>query len=458
MRKDRRQPFLIVLSLLLAAAVLSGCGLGRRNLEAGSMIPTPAPTVAVATPAPTPTPAVTPTPVVVTTVPAPTATPAPTPTPVQTPAATPVLTPAPTPVTQAQPAGNVNLPRVTKSPTGETVAVGGKCQFVAKYENAKWAEWHFVSPDGTRDLNYSEAAKAFPTLKIVNGYAKDMTLESIPAELNGWKVYCRFSNDFGSVSTQSAGITVTGAAGTAGTAGNTASAGVPKVTKSPTGETVNAGGNAWFVAKYQNAVWAEWHFVNPDGTTDLSYTDAAWTFPTLTIVGGDQSTMQLKNIPAELNGWKVYCVFRNNVGSANTAPATVTVVGAPAVQPVQPAQPAQGGTILTPGQGFEGRWAGEIAGRCQLTMSYYAEGSVKVDISWSSSAWERSRWQMTANVYRNDIMIYEDGHSWVETYTDDTHYTVSDESIGGTGSFYIEDGKLHWVDNSTGENVTFIPA
>ena len=248
------------------------------------------------------------------------------------------------------------------------------------------------------------------------------------------------------------------AAGTAGTAGNTAAAGVPKVTKSPTGETVNAGGNAWFVAKYQNAVWAEWHFVNPDGTTDLSYTDAAWTFPTLTIVGGDQSTMQLKNIPAELNGWKVYCVFRNNVGSANTAPATVTVVGAPAVQPVQPAQPAQGGTILTPGQGFEGRWAGEIAGRCQLTMSYYAEGSVKVDISWSSSAWERSRWQMTANVYRNDIMIYEDGHSWVETYTDDTHYTVSDESIGGTGSFYIEDGKLHWVDNSTGENVTFIPA
>ena len=171
MRKDRRQAFLIVLSLLLAAAVLSGCGLGRRNLEAGSMIPTPAPTVAVATPAPTPTPAVTPTPVVVTTVPAPTATPAPTPTPVQTPAATPVLTPAPTPVTQAQPAGNVNLPRVTKSPTGETVAVGGKCQFVAKYENAKWAEWHFVSPDGTRDLNYSEAAKAFGNaIKLATNY------------------------------------------------------------------------------------------------------------------------------------------------------------------------------------------------------------------------------------------------------------------------------------------------
>ena len=42
-----------------------------------------------------------------------------------------------------------NLPRVTKSPTGETVAVNGSAQFIAKYENADLAEWHFVSPDGS---------------------------------------------------------------------------------------------------------------------------------------------------------------------------------------------------------------------------------------------------------------------------------------------------------------------
>ena len=65
---------------------------------------------------------------------------------------------------------------------------------------------------------------------------------------------------------------------------------------------------------------------------------------------------------------------------------------------------------------------------------------------------------MTANIYRNDIMTYEDGHSWVESYTDDTHYTISDEAFGGTGSFYIENGLLHWVNNQTGENTVFVRA
>ena len=208
-----------------------------------------------------------------------------------------------------------NLPRVTKSPTDETVPVNGKCQFVAKYENAKWAEWHFVSPDGTRDLNYSQAEKEFKTLKIINGYAKDMTLENIPEALNGWKVYCRFSNDSGAVNTEKAKINVT-----ANTAGS-----LPKITKNPTDETVQAGGSAWFVAKYENAIWAVWHFVSPDGTRDLTYSDAQTQFPNLQIIGGDQSTLQLKNIPAELSGWRVYCEFRNNVGSSITAAALITV-------------------------------------------------------------------------------------------------------------------------------------
>jgi hypothetical protein len=55
-------------------------------------------------------------------------------------------------------------------------------------------------------------------------------------------------------------------------------------------------------------------------------------------------------------------------------------------------------------------------------------------------------------------MTYEDGHSWVESYTDDTHYTISDEAFGGTGSFYIENGLLHWVNNQTGENTVFVRA
>ena len=448
----------LIACLILSILVLSACGFGRKkNKQEAEPTPsavvtlvTPVPTASVVTtPAATQPPVVTPTPVVTTPVgvPTPAASQAPAATPTPTPAATPAPTPAPTPIPTAAPTPvQSNLPRVTKSPTSETVAVNGKCQFVAKYENAKWAEWHFVSPDGTRDITYLDAAKEFSTLKIINGYAKDMTLENIPEALNGWKVYCRFSNDSGAVKTEQATITVmgTGAAATG--------AGSPKVTKSPTGETVKTGGAATFVANYENAIWAEWHFVSPDDTRDLLYSAAKAEFPTLTITGGDQRILKLSNIPATLNGWKVYCTFRNNIGAVNTAQAAITVQD-------QGQGQGQGAVVpATQRAGLEGRWAEEIAGRCQIDFTYAGEGSVNADISWSSSAWERARWKMKADVYRNDIFVYEDGHYWVETYSDNGNPVVSQESFGGTGSFYLQNGKLHWYNEQTGTDTVFIPA
>jgi hypothetical protein len=81
---------------------------------------------------------------------------------------------------------------------------------VAKYENATWAVWHFVSPDGQTDMTYEAAAERFPTMEIVNGMYSTMTLKNVPADLNGWRVYCRYTNKVGSVDTKSALITVTG--------------------------------------------------------------------------------------------------------------------------------------------------------------------------------------------------------------------------------------------------------
>lgn len=124
--------------------------------------------------------------------PAPTATPAPAATP------EPTTTPAPTP----------GAPRVTKSPTDESVLEGGACWFVANYENAIWAVWHFVSPDGKTDMTYDAAAEQFPTLKIIDGMYSSMRLENIPLNLNGWRVYCRYSNNIGYTDTGSALITV----------------------------------------------------------------------------------------------------------------------------------------------------------------------------------------------------------------------------------------------------------
>ena len=446
----------LFLILVLLATALSGCGLFRRNAPGAAVTVTPTPTL-LQTPAPTaasiPTPATpvaTPVPTAVSTpVPTPVSTPVPTPTPVAapvptpTPAPTPVATPVPTPAQTAS-----NLPRITKSPTGETVPVGGKCQFVTRYENANWAEWHFVSPDNSRDIDYTVAEKEFPTMKIVNGYAKDMTLENIPAALNGWKVYCRFTNNYGSVNTDKASITVTG--GTAGsTTGGTANtAGLPKITKSPTGETVNAGGSAWFVAKHQNAIWAVWHFVSPDGTRDLSYSDAAAVFQGLKIIGGDQSTLQLQNIPNDLNGWKVYCAFRNNAGSVNTDAAMITVSGAPAPQNAAAAQSQPAGTLIVAqntSSGYTGSYVESVAGRGVMDITG-SPALYKVHVRWSDSAYAYMEWDFSGTFSDTGILSYNDA---VITYYDMSNNTSRVVVRNGSGKLaYIDSGLygVYWTE------------
>ena len=106
--------------------------------------------------------------------------------------------------------------------------------------------------------------------------------------------------------------------------------GLPIIKKSPTDETVQEGGTAYFVAKYADAIWAVWHFRSPDGQTDMTYEAAASYFPTLNIVNGMYSTMRLENIPMALNGWRVYCRYTNNQGSTDTGTALITVKAAPA--------------------------------------------------------------------------------------------------------------------------------
>ena len=221
---------------------------------------------------------------------------------------------------------------------------------------------------------------------------------------------------------------------------------LPRITKNPTDETVMTNGKCQFVTRYENAEIAEWHFVSPDGSLDVTYKDVQNQFPALGIIGGNTKDMTLENIPQALSGCRVYCRFSNRYGYTDSASALITVI------------PSQIPTPNVQRQGFEGRWAEEIAGRCQVTFTYRAEGSMNVDIIWSGSAWERARWQMTANVSGYDAMSYTDAHSWVETYVDDYNFTVSNESFGGTGSFYILNGKLHWYNDQTGEDTVFNPA
>ena len=299
--------------------------LADNTSQSGSSLVIGAPTVTTAPAVSTPA------------VPVTAATPTPT---AQVPAtATPVPTPVPTPAAPATPAPG--SPVITKDPTDETVQVGGSCWFVANHRGANFARWHFVSPDGTDiaidtqdESGNNVLAKQFPNLIIHNGEYDSMKLSNIPAELNGYRFYCHFWNVNGSVDSASARLTGEGAGNVtahnpdvAAAAANAAN--LPKVVKDPTDETVKPGESAWFVARHTGAILARWHFVSPDGS-DYEYTNEAISsqFPQMKIVGGDPSTTQLQNIPLNANGWKVYCRYSNNSGTADTKMATVTVQGA----------------------------------------------------------------------------------------------------------------------------------
>lgn len=54
-----------------------------------------------------------------------------------------------------------------------------------------------------------------------------------------------------------------------------------------------------------------WFFVNPENGEEIAGADLPKTFKTLKVSGSKTATMTLKNVPAELNGWEVYCRLAN---------------------------------------------------------------------------------------------------------------------------------------------------
>lgn len=111
--------------------------------------------------------------------------------------------------------------------------VGGDCWFMAVSTNALYTVWHFVSPDGKTDYRYDaqEVKTAFPGLKIENGNPNNLHLLNIPAEMNGWRACCEYSNNTGSVRTNYAVVHVNGAPAATPTPSPSAT---PTATPSPT--------------------------------------------------------------------------------------------------------------------------------------------------------------------------------------------------------------------------------
>jgi len=99
----------------------------------------------------------------------------------------------------------------------------------------------------------------------------------------------------------------------------------PKITKHPTGETVEVGGTAKFVARAENHSKFTWRIVSKDTTCTYKATEAEYYFPGLQVSGTDTETLVLSNIPASMDTWSVECMFTNDYGNSFSNGAIITV-------------------------------------------------------------------------------------------------------------------------------------
>jgi hypothetical protein len=102
------------------------------------------------------------------------------------------------------------------------------------------------------------------------------------------------------------------------------------VTKSPTGEKVERGGKASFVAYANNYTGITWRLVSSDTQETINAAAAPQFFDGLVVTGANTTRLTLTNITDNLNGWQVECKFDGPNGPVYTAGARITVVGSTA--------------------------------------------------------------------------------------------------------------------------------
>ena len=99
----------------------------------------------------------------------------------------------------------------------------------------------------------------------------------------------------------------------------------PHITKHPTGETVEPGGSAQFVARADDATKITWRLVRKDTTVTYNAADGPDYFRGLSVDGLGTERLTLENIPSSLNEWCVEAKFENENGASYSNGARITV-------------------------------------------------------------------------------------------------------------------------------------
>ena len=106
-------------------------------------------------------------------------------------------TPAPAYQGAPQAAGPVTI---TKNPTGETIAVGGNCWFIAHADNADTLVWQLIAPNGDV-YSLGELMSMYRTLELEALEGDTLAVRGAPVELDGWSVQARFDGPGGTALT-----------------------------------------------------------------------------------------------------------------------------------------------------------------------------------------------------------------------------------------------------------------
>ena len=187
-------------------------------------------------------------------------------------------------------------PKVTKNPTGETVVEGESATFIARADNVRQYCWQFALADASFDA--SELASYIGKGVKVSGWnSEKLVIENIPKELDGLYVWCQFVGAEASVDSATAVLMVVPLEDAS-----------PVVTKHPTSETVEEGGSAEFVARAKYVQEYLWRLVTPNGNV-YDCDSIQNYFPGLKVTGATTERLILSNIPLELNGSRIRCLF-----------------------------------------------------------------------------------------------------------------------------------------------------
>lgn len=98
----------------------------------------------------------------------------------------------------------------------------------------------------------------------------------------------------------------------------------PCITKNPTDKVRTAGDTAIFTSCAIGYNALSWTFVSPDGIL-CSVQDFRYRFPHASVDGEGTTTLMIKNLSSEMNGWAVFCSFFENGAEADTAVAHLHV-------------------------------------------------------------------------------------------------------------------------------------